>query len=440
MANFYEGKLMKNLQSFGEKLAGNQVLSSISDGMQACMGIILGGSFFQIIAVLLTLTHLCTQTSDAYNFFMTPYNMTMGLLSVAISFAIAFNYSKRLHMKTMMNGLTSMIMFLLVASPATTVTLADGKTTFTGLDTTSLGGTGLFAAFLIAILSVRITYVFEKYHIVVKMPDSVPQFLQDSFSALIPLTANVLVWEGINTIVTKAFSMTLPIAINTILALPLRGLTSVPGIIILGIVSTLLWSFGIHGDMTVNTVLMPVMVQAYATNAALVAEGKPAIFAPVFLYAVLRTCGGTGNLFPLTIMALRAKSEQLRAISKVALVPGIFTIGEPITFGFPIICNPIMVIPFILNGAISMLIVWVGFLIGFFNIPYVMIVTVMPIGVQDFLVAMSWHNIFIPVVAFIVGWIVYYPFFKIYDAQLAQKEKAIEQETLTQTEPVEVTA
>ena len=424
MDKLYESKFMKSLQHFGELLAANKVFSAISNGMMACMGVILGGSFFQIIATLLTMTKLCTQTSDVYKFFMTPYNMTMGLLSVVISFAIAYNYSKNLGMKTMVNGFTSMLMFLMVAAPATTVTLADGKATFTGLDTTSLGGVGLFTAIIIGILSVRITYLFEKHHIVVKMPDTVPQFLQDSFSSLIPLVANVLIWEGLNTFVSKVFTVTLPMAITAILAMPLHVLTSVPGIILLLIIATFLWSFGIHGSMVVFTAIMPVFIQYATNNGALVAAGKPAIFAPMAIWGAIACCGGTGNTLPLVVMGLRSKSQQLRAISKAALIPSIFNINEPVAFGFPIMYNPILAIPYIINPVIIALLMWGGYAIGFLKPAYVLIMTALPLGVGEFLGSMAWQNVSIPVVAFIVSFIIFYPFFKVYEKQLVAKEKS----------------
>lgn len=424
MDKLYDSKFMKGLQHFGEKLAGNKVVSAISSGMMASMGVLLAGAFFQIIANLLTLTNLCTTDSFAYQFFITPYNMSMGLISVVIAFTVAYNYAKALNMKTVVNAINAMILFLMVAAPATTVTLADGTTTFTGLDTSSLGGVGLFAAFLIAIVSVRITYFFEKYHIVLKMPDMVPQFLQDSFSSLLPLAANILIWHGLNNIIIKFFGVTLPMAITNILAMPLQALTSVPGIIIMFIFATILWTFGIHGTLVILSVLMPVLLQVISQNAALVEAGKPAEFAPVLLFGVLACAGGTGNTLCLAIMGLRSKSEQLKAVSKAALVPGIFNINEPITFGFPVMYNPIMAIPYIINPAISALIVWGGYMIGFFKPAYVAIMSVMPIFVSEFLGSMAWQNLFIPVIGFVVSYLVYLPFFKVYERQLVEREQA----------------
>ncbi len=424
MDKLYESKFMKALQHFGEKIGSNKVLSAISGGMMACMSVILVGAFFQIFAIIPTTLKWCTADSAFYKFCMTPYNMTMGLISVVIAFTAAYSYAKSLGMKTMVNGINSMLLFLMVAAPATTVTLAGGKTTFTGLDTSALGGVGLFTALIVAILSVRITYFFEKRNIIIKMPDVVPQFLQDSFSSLIPLVANVLIWHGLNTLVVSAFSVTLPMAISNILAMPLGALTSVPGIILCLFIATFLWSFGIHGSMVVFTALMPALIQYVTSNGALVAAGKPAVFAPIAIWSAIACCGGTGNTLSLAVMGLRSKSEQIKAISKVALVPGIFNINEPVAFGLPIMYNPILAIPYILNTLIIALLMWGGYAIGFFKPNYVLIMSAMPIGVGEFLGSMAWQNILIPVIAFIVSFIIYRPFFKVYEKQLVVKETA----------------
>ncbi len=436
MDNLYESKFMKSLQRFGERLSSNKVFSAISNGMMITMGLMLVGAVFQIIATTSTLLGWCTKDSAFYKFTILPYDMTMGLISIVIAFAIAYAYSKMLGMKQLVNGINSMLLFLMVAAPATTVTLADGKTIFTGLSNDSLGGAGIFAAILIAIFSVKISHFFEKHNIVFKMPDVVPQFLQDSFTSLIPLGVNVLIWHGLNTLVVKVFTVTLPTAIAAILAMPLGALTSIPGMIICVFLATLLWSFGIHGSMVIYIAIMPSMIQYVTNNAALVAAGKPAVFAPVALFGILGVCGGAGNTLPLVVMGLRSKSEQIKAVSKAALIPGIFNINEPVTFGFPIMYNPILAIGYILNPIIVLLAVWGGYAIGFFKPAYVMIMTLMPLGVGEFLGSMAWQNALMPVVAFIIAYIVYRPFFKVYEKQLVEKEALAREELAKEAEAI----
>ncbi len=427
MQNLYENKFMKKLQRLGEMLASNKAFSSISNGMMACMGAIMVGAFFQIIAVIPTIFKWVTTDSAYYKFCMTPYNMTMGLIAIVVVFAVAYNYAKLLDLKPLVNALNALLLFLMVASPSTTVTLADGKATFTGLDTTSLGAPGIFTAIIIALLSIRITYTLQKHHIAIKMPDAVPQFLQDSFSALIPFVVNVLVWHGLNTICIKILTIPLPYVILAILAKPISTLTSIPGMIICMIIATLLWSFGIHGSMIIYAAMAPLLMQYVTSNAALVADGKSAVFAPIALFGAMLTSGGTGNPFALVIMGLRSKSKQLKAVGKAGIIPILFNINEPTIFGFPIMYNPLLAIPYILNPIFVALAFWGLYAINFFKPAYIMVSGVMPLGVAEFLGAMSWQNIFMPVVAFLISYVIYLPFFKVYEKQLIDKEEEAEQ-------------
>ena len=45
---------------------------------------------------------------------------------------------------------------------------------------------------------------------------------------------------------------------------------------------------------------------------------------------------------------MTCKSQRIKKLSKLALVPGIFGINEPIVFGLPLVLNPAMLIPFML--------------------------------------------------------------------------------------------
>lgn len=58
--------------------------------------------------------------------------------------------------------------------------------------------------------------------------------------------------------------------------------------------------------------------------------------------------GGGGSTLSLVIcMLLFCKSERIKVLGRLSIVPGIFGINEPIIFGLPIVLNPIMIIPFI---------------------------------------------------------------------------------------------
>lgn len=425
MNKIYESKFMKGLQKFGEKLGNNKAFSAISKSMMGTMAIILVGAIFQIVATVPTLFGWYTMDSAIYQTLYAPYNMTMGILSVFVAFMIAYNYAKSLNMKPMQNGIVALICFLIIAAPATTVTLADGLTTMTVLNNSYLGASGLFVAIIIGILTVNLTHFCEKKNIVIKMPDVVPSFLSEAFSAMLPLLFNIIIWYGIGTALSALTQgqMNLPLLITYLLSLPLKALNTVPGILIAVLFSCVLWTFGIHGTMVVFIALMAITIQNTTANAAAVAAGGQPQFYASMLFGAVACAGGTGNTLGLVLHGLRsAKSKQLKAVSKAAIVPGIFNINEPVTFGYPIMYNPIMAIPYILTPIITMLILWLGYSIGFFKPAYILLMSLMPLFLGEFLTTMAWQNLFIPIVGIVVGLIVYYPFFKIYDKQLAEKE------------------
>jgi len=76
-------------------------------------------------------------------------------------------------------------------------------------------------------------------------------------------------------------------------------------------------------------------------------------------------CGATIGL--LISGWLFAKSEQVRAIVKLATAPGVFNINEPVIFGLPIVFNPYMLVPFSLAMWAAMLITYFSISMGFMS-------------------------------------------------------------------------
>lgn len=424
LENVFESPALVKLQEFGAKMQSNKTLNALSSGMMSTLSVILAGAVFVIVATMLNLFGIISTDSAVYEWLYAPYNMTIGLMSVVIAYAVGHAYTKALGMRgEMANGIVTMVLFIMVCAPITTYTLEDGSTV-TALSTTYLGSTGMFTALIIPVVSVRIIKFCQDHHIALKMPDSVPQYLQDSFSAAIPLVICIVLWEGLNTLCETFMTTSLPGAIMGILSLPLSGLNSLPGMFIIAFVGLLCWVFGIHGTGVIMIVLMPLFMQYYTDNAALVAAGEVPTIAPVALYFMAQGAGGSGNMFPLAILCMRSKSEQLKAMGKVGIVPAFFNVSEPMVFGVPVMYNPLIAIPFILNVLISMIIIWIFGQMGIFHGAYIMIMTSMPMFVAEWLVSMWLPNLLIPVIDTVVGFICYAPFVKMYDKQLCEQEAA----------------
>ncbi|MEE0611970.1 MAG: PTS transporter subunit EIIC [Collinsella stercoris] len=424
----FESPFFVKLQEWGGKVQSNKVISAISNGMMSIMSLVIAGAAFMILATLLDIAGVLETTDQVYHWLCVPYNMTMGLISLPIAFAVGYSYSKNLGMKgALANGLVTMVLFLMVAAPVQSVDVNGSATNM--IPTSFLGGPGIFVAMFLPIISVRIIKFCKDKNATIKMPDSIPPYLVDSFANIIPLVICLILWQGLSVLCQVAMGgATLPALIMGILGIPLSGLTSIPGMFVLLAISMLCWGLGLHGQGIVSVVTLPAMMAAYGTNAELVAAGQATEFAPIFLFMSATAAGGAGNMLSLAACCLRAKSERLRAVGKAGVVPAIFNISEPMIFGTPVMYNPIIAIPMVLNSLLCMGLIYVGFAVGFFQNPYILMLTPLPVGLATFLSSMAWQNIFIPVLCFVVGVVCFWPFVRMYDKQcLADEQAANEQ-------------
>lgn len=422
MESLFNSPIMIKLQEFGQALGRNKFLSALQAAMMSLMGVIMVGAVFQIIcAVGSTMFNLFAADSQVYAILYTPYNFTMNMLALWIVALLAFNYARNLEMKTpVISAVESLVAFLLLVAP-----LSTNEAGATVMDTTYLGATGMFIGFLVVFVVVNIDKICHDKKIYIRMPDIVPQFLQDGFAGIVPLLFNVVIFLAVGTGVTIATNGTYTAASGfmALLTTPLNALTSVPGMFVLCTFGALLWCFGIHGTMILVPIIMPLAIQAAVANGAAMAAGEPLVFYPVALFAAMAIAGGTGNTMPLVLFSLRAKSEQLRAVAKVGLIPGWFNINEPVTFGMPIMYNPVLCIPYVLNIPIVMLFWYFGYMSGLIIPGWISMSALLPMGFASYLTTLNPMNAVWDYLSLIPAGIVWYPFFKAYDKQLYAKEQ-----------------
>lgn len=426
LEQFANSKFMQWLRDFSQKLSASPLFSTISSGMGATMGLIMIGAVIQIVCAVLSMATGWSTGNAIYDMIYMPYKLTMGMLGLFMCFTLAYTYSKKLKMNgQIQHGFTAMVCFILVASPVVSATNASGST-FDALNLGSLGATGMFSAMIIGLLSVRISKFAVDHKWVIKMPDVVPEGVVNSFNSIIPLGLNILFWYGLSIAIASISGgmLTLSTLIMYVLSIPISYLVSPVGMIVIIILGQFFWFFGIHGSGVIFTAIMPVYVAAYMTNAELAAQGLPLVFSAIFLYGANGGVGGTGNTLPLCLMGWNSKSEQIKAVSRASLVPGLFNINEPVIFGFPIMYNPILLIPFILCPIVVLFFLWGGYAFGLLSYPKVLLLTILPIGLPNFLQTFDWRNFLFPFLMIPVCWAVYYPFFKIYEKQCIEREQA----------------
>lgn len=224
---------------------------------------------------------------------------------------------------------------------------------------------GMFASIMATELYCRLV---KSGKLEIHMPDSVPSNVARSFSILFPSLLTIIVIAGVGMAFEMITGMTLFNAITAFIQKPLSNiLTSFPGYVTLIFITTVLWSFGIHGTQVTKAVYEPIMLAAFAENEAAYAAGTaiPNIISTPFMscFSTVTGAGITGGLI-IAIMIF-SKRADYKAIAKLAIPCAFFNINEPMIFGLPIVMNPIMAIPFMIAPAVSATFAYIMTNLGF---------------------------------------------------------------------------
>jgi PTS system cellobiose-specific IIC component len=425
-------RFFAGLDKVAEKMNKNKFLSAYQASAAITMGIILVGAVFSILSTILNMAGVIELGDSLYNMINLPNTMTMGLLTLVIAFGIGYNYASKLSLNPLQNGIASLICFLLVAAPATTVITADGIA-FTGLSTTNMGAAGMFVAMIIAFTVVRINYICVKNNIVIKMPDVVPPALSNGFSSALPLFFAVSIWYGLSIVCThfSGGTMDIPTLIGEILRAPLSGVNSIPGVLVLAFLQAAFWFVGVHGAGILTPITFPLIMVDVATNAALLAEGQPPVFTPMMALQMTSVLGGTGNVWALELLGLRSKSEKIKSVSRAAVVTGAFSIGEPAFFGYPIMYNPLLGIGLVLANVVPVILALVLGSLGLLP-PYItFIYAIIPFNLHHFFcTGFDIRALIFDICLIPICMICYYPFYKLYEKNCIEEERE-EAELLT---------
>ena len=243
--------------------------------------------------------------------------------------------------------------------------------TFTGFNADYLGATGLFTALIIGILALEIYHAFRKMDALkIKMPEQVPPGVTRAFEVLIPTFLTLLVVGMIGWLVQLITGQYINDIIKTAVQEPLTKIIgdNILAVCLMYTLAQMFWLVGIHGQNMISAVkesifrpMLYANTTAYATH-----SGKiPHIFNTTMLQ-MFGEIGGSGVTLGLLIaMGMFAKREDNKAIASLSLVPGLFNINETITFGLPMVLNPILGIPFLIVPAVGLTIGWFLTTIGF---------------------------------------------------------------------------
>lgn len=413
------------IQKISTKVQKNTYISAISNGLMALMPILILGAIFSLInALKLEPYQNFLVSSGLKDYTSLPATVTTDVIALYAVFSIAYNFAVQHKQQGFSAGILALMSFLLVTPKGM---LDDGATVAYGYSW--LGAKGLFVAIILALVVGKVyTFVLEK-KFYIKMPKGVPPTVEKSFAALTPgfLVAVLML------ILAAIFSATkygnMHEFVFSIIQLPLTSLGGTWWAMLICIfVIHLLWFFGVHGTLVVYSVVGPIWVALGLENLEAYQRGGESIHiigSPFFPVYVL--LGGAGATLGLVIAMLFAKSARYKTLGKLAFIPSLIGVNEPLIFGMPLVLNVRLMIPFILaplvSSGLAILLTSLGILPVLHGIQ-------VPLGIP--VLVNGWMNGGWRVSAFqlvMIGasFLIYYPFFKKADADALAQERQAEE-------------
>ena len=264
-------------------------------------------------------------------------------------------------------GLVGLAAWLSVTN--TSHVVEGAKDAFSGISSNELGATGLFTGMIIGVLAVELFCFFEKQDALkIKMPDQVPPGVSRAFEVLVPATLTLIITACIGSACYNLTGLYLNYIIKNSIQGPLGSLgATVPGIIILYLVIMLFWLVGIHGNNMVSAVKESIFTPLALENVEAFNRGQtPKNIINMYAIQMWGEIGGSGCTLGLVIaIFIFSKREDNRAIASLSLIPGCFEINETVTFGIPMVLNPILGIPFVLTPIVLEIVGYILTVIGF---------------------------------------------------------------------------
>ncbi|MCC3236102.1 PTS transporter subunit EIIC, partial [Pediococcus acidilactici] len=288
------------------------------------------------------------------------------------------------------------------------------------LDTDNFASSGLFTAIVCSFISVSILRLFVKKDWIIKLPKGVPAAVSQSFASLTPAFLILLFFWGLR--VPLHFDINH--FIQSIFHPLLFAMNSLPGIMFYTLLVSILWVAGIHGDMTLQGISDPIFLQFLAANGVAYAHHQTIPYITSLGFSSLFVnVGGTGATIMLVFWMLSSKSKAYRELGKVAFPSALFEINEPVIFGFPVVMNPITLIPFIVIPQVLTITTYLLMAVHLIR-PAVMMVpwTMPPIIGPLMATGWDWRAGVWSAIELVIAGVLYYPFFKVAEKQMVQQE------------------
>ncbi|MEJ8834132.1 PTS sugar transporter subunit IIC [Enterobacter cloacae] len=397
----------------------NQHITAMRDGFALAMPFVIVGSLMVPLLfppVTISSSSFFGQLYQQLRPMLLPtFELTLGLVALIVAFGASASLAKQYQLPERLCGLTGCLSFLLF------IGFRDN-----GATNIFLGGMGLFTALISSVYSIEIIRFFYNRGWCIRLPEEVPVMTRNGFQILIPLLVIMLSISVMNALMLQATGRILPQLISEALQPLIVASDTLTAVLISLFICNLLWFVGIHGALIVTGIMNPFWLTYLFENQRALAMGE-AVLPHIYLqgfWDFYLLIGGIGSTLPLVFMAMRSRSRQLKSVGKIGLLPSLFNINEPILFGFPIIMNPVFLLPFIFVPLINACIAWYLTQLGVLDRAVAMLPWSMPSPLGAAWSANgSWKNMCMCLFAIFNAWMLYRPFFKVHERQLMTLEK-----------------
>ncbi|MCS8569774.1 PTS sugar transporter subunit IIC [Pediococcus pentosaceus] len=411
---------------------GNQVhLRSLRDAFAIIMPLFILAGIGVLVNNVIFPWIVSGTTLTKFQFFGTY--ITNGTLNVAgiliaptIGYCLALNKNYNNKITAAIMALATLIIMMPINITATTVKNSHIVNVTGALSFQNIGTTGMFSGIIIGLLATEMFIKLSKIKkLQIHLSDSVPSAVAGSFNTMIPALITMSLFAILASVLTVVFHTDLISLITSLIQEPLRRVnTSLPGLLLIYGTGNLLFAFGIHQAVINGTLLDPVLLINMNKNMAAYAAGDhiPYIINNVFrdTFGML---GGTGSTICLLIATLLfSKTKSSRDITKMALVPSIFNINEPVIFGYPIVFNISLIIPFVLMPSLGISIAYFFTAIGWMHRVVVMVPWTTPPLLNSYLATGGdWRAPIVQGLTMVLGVLIYWPFLKISERVAAKQ-------------------
>ena len=335
---------------------------------------------------------------------ITIANGTLSISGIIIAVMVGYFLAKNRDFENPLAASMLSLVSLIVMMPNTVSAVPDGAkdaVNISGVLSFNNTGTGaMFAGVIVAILA---TELFIKLSSVkalqINLGDNIPPAVGKSFSVLLPVMTVISLFGVVSALLFNLFGTNLISIITVFIQEPIRHIgTSLIGVIIIYSLGNMLWLFGIHQAVIYSAILEPLLLINITENI---------------------TAANNGQAIPHIINLSQVQTFALMGGSGSTLC-----LLEPVLFGYPIVYNISLAIPFIAVPALGILISYLATVAGFMSPAFVQVPWTTPVFLNAWLAtAGDFRAVLVQLVIFALGVLLYIPFIKVHDKVVEQEMK-----------------